>query len=176
MKTRKATVTTSIIKSLLFGLFMMTLILQGYSMHHRIDEDRFKITNDSIQLKNNSENHKMDKEKSKLCDDIPRIFINPDDGPVFLGKPVIIQKYIAENIRYPKRAKKLKLSGKVFVSFTINSDGTISDAKVVRGVHKLLDAEAIRIISTMPKWRPGKVNGKPTTISYTLPVNFKLPE
>ena len=66
------------------------------------------------------------------------------------------------------------IQGKVFIQFVIERDGSITDVKVVRGVDASLDKEAVRVVQSMPKWKPGKQRGKPVRVAYTLPINFQL--
>lgn len=97
-----------------------------------------------------------------------------NDYPSFPGGNV--QKWIAKNIKYPAEAIEKNIQGKVYVQFVIEKDGSITEVKVIRGVDPLLDAEAVRVVNNMPKWKPGTERGKPARISYTLPVNFFLPK
>ena len=83
-------------------------------------------------------------------------------------------EYLSKNISYPKIAAENKIEGKVIVQFIVEQDGTISNASVLRKMGWGMDEEAIRVIRAMPNWKPGKQNGKPVRIRYTLPVNFKL--
>ena len=94
--------------------------------------------------------------------------------PQFPGGLAAMLKYIRENIKYPEQAMKKGIQGRVTVSFIIEKDGSISDVKPVRSVHPLLDKEAVRMVKSMPKWSPGKNNGKPVRVRYNLPVMFKL--
>lgn len=82
--------------------------------------------------------------------------------------------YLAKNIRYPPEAKKNEVQGRVIVKFIVNEDGSITDEKVVRGIGAGCDEEAVRVIRNMPKWKPGKQNGKPVKVYYTLPITFRL--
>ena len=85
-----------------------------------------------------------------------------------------MQRFISENVEYPKSAKKNKEEGKVFVQFIIEGDGSLFDIKVVRGVSEALDNEAIRVVKLMPKWSPGESHGKVVRVKYTLPISFRL--
>ena len=86
-----------------------------------------------------------------------------------------LMKYISENIRYPQAAKDANTQGKVIVQFVVEKDGRVGEAKVVRGVDKNLDEEAIRVCKSLPKFNPGKdANGESVRVLYTLPVTFKL--
>ena len=100
------------------------------------------------------------------------IFQVVEDMPSFPGGNV--QKWIAKNVKYPVLAMENGIQGKVYIQFVIEKDGSITDTKVIRGVDASLDKEAIRVINSMPKWKPGKQRGKPVRVSYTLPINFQL--
>lgn len=82
-------------------------------------------------------------------------------------------KWLSDNIKYPAEAAKNGIEGRVIVQFVIGSDGTVSDAVVRRSVDPLLDAEALRVINAMPAWTPGKQDGKPVAVRYTIPVTFR---
>ena len=82
--------------------------------------------------------------------------------------------FLSRNIRYPEEAAKNNIQGRVVVQFVVKKDGSIGDVKVVRGVNPDLDAEAIRVIKSMPDFEPGKMNGEPVNVWYTLPLSFKL--
>lgn len=94
--------------------------------------------------------------------------------PEFPGGEEALYKYLAENIKYPVMAKNNKVEGRVYITFVIEKDGTVSDAKVLRSVNEELDAEALRVINAMPKWKPGTQRGVPVRVQYNIPINFKL--
>lgn len=84
--------------------------------------------------------------------------------------------YVSENMNYPNAAKRLGISGKVFVQFVVEKDGSLTDIKIIKGIHEDCDAEAIRVISEAPKWIPGKQRGRPVRVYKTLPIIFILRE
>ena len=94
--------------------------------------------------------------------------------PEFPGGMVEFMKWITKNLRYPKAAQQQKIQGKVMVAFIIGKDGTVSEIKVTKKVHPLLDAEALRVMKMMPKWKPGEDKGKPCLTYFCIPVNFVL--
>ena len=102
------------------------------------------------------------------------VFVQVEEMPQFPGGEMALRKFISENIKYPVEAKDKGIQGKVFVNFVINENGKIENTKVVRNAHPLLDAEALRVISLMPDWTPGKQSGKAVSVSYTIPVQFAL--
>lgn len=85
-----------------------------------------------------------------------------------------LMQYLAKNIKYPTIAQENGTQGRVVCQFVVNKDGSIVDVKVLRSVDPYLDKEAVRVISTMPKWKPGKQRGKPVRVKYTVPVMFRL--
>jgi TonB family protein len=97
-----------------------------------------------------------------------------EEMPSFKGGMQGMMNYLAENITYPLEAKKKGIQGRVFINFTILSDGSISDVKVLRGIGGGCDEEAIRVVKKMPKWNPGKQKGNPVAVKYNLPVKFSL--
>ena len=100
----------------------------------------------------------------------------PETMPSFRGGEQKLFEFIGKNVVYPQEAIDAGIEGKVFVEFYIERDGTVCDAKVLRGIGYGCDEEALRVIGLMPKWSPGKQRGKAVRVRYTLPVNFKLSE
>jgi TonB family protein len=94
--------------------------------------------------------------------------------PQFPGGPAALMEFLSKNIRYPKEADKNNIQGRVIVTFTVEKDGSISEAHTVKSVDPLLDAEAIRVINAMPNWIPGRQNGDPVRVKYTVPITFRL--
>lgn len=98
-----------------------------------------------------------------------------DEMPVFADNGIEgMMKYLAENIKYPTPARLKGTQGRVTVQFVVDKDGSISDIHVLRGIDPYLDGEAIRVVSTMPRWKPGKHKGEPVKVRYTMPVTFRL--
>ena len=85
-----------------------------------------------------------------------------------------LMQFLSKNIKYPTIAQENGTQGRVTVQFVVNKDGSIVDAKVIRGVDPYLDKEALRVINTMPKWKPGMQRGKPVRVKFTVPVMFRL--
>ena len=94
--------------------------------------------------------------------------------PNFPGGKEELFKYLAYNMIYPADAAKNKVEGRVLVTIVIEHDGSISNVNVVNSVYPSLDKEAIRVVSEMPKWIPGKANGKTVRVKYTIPITFRL--
>ncbi|OFX58047.1 MAG: hypothetical protein A2066_16070 [Bacteroidetes bacterium GWB2_41_8] len=99
---------------------------------------------------------------------------NIEEMPEFPGGQLVLRTHIAKNIKYPVYAQEHKIQGKVLVTFVITENGTISNPKIYKGVHPSLDAEAIRVVRSLPKWKPGSREGKPVRVSYTIPINFSI--
>lgn len=94
--------------------------------------------------------------------------------PSFPGGTKAMMEFLSKNTQYPEEAAKKGIQGTVFVQFVVEKDGSIKDVKVIRGKHPLLDAEAVRVAKLMPKWTPGKQDGKAVRVEFTMPVKFKL--
>tara|TARA_B100001250_G_scaffold204613_1_gene175585 strand:+ start:4434 stop:5930 length:1497 start_codon:yes stop_codon:yes gene_type:complete len=97
-----------------------------------------------------------------------------EKSAVFPGGDLGLMKFIQRNVRYPKIAKENNITGKVYVAYTINKQGDVTNVKVVKGVNKYLDEEARRVIKSLPKYKPAMNFGKPVNSTYTIPINFSL--
>ena len=106
--------------------------------------------------------------------DEQQIFTIVEEQPEFPGGMAECYKWIGKNLQYPTISAENGVQGRVTVNFVVNADGSIVDVKVIRGVDPYLDKEAIRVVSKMPKWKPGKQRGKAVRCSFNLPVRFKL--
>ena len=102
------------------------------------------------------------------------VFTVVEEMPQFPGGMQKAMEFLAKNIRYPAESQKAKIEGRVIVQFVVKEDGKVSDVKVVRSVSPDLDAEAIRVVSMMPEWIPGKQRGKAVAVKYTMPIMFRL--
>ena len=103
-----------------------------------------------------------------------QVFTVVEDMPEFPGGRKALLSYLANNINYPEEAKKAKVSGRVFVSFVIEKDGSVNDVKLLRGIGSGCDKESIRVVSSMPNWTPGTQKGAPVRVQYNLPIKFAL--
>ena len=103
-----------------------------------------------------------------------KVFDVVEQMPQFSGGIEALLKYLAENVRYPKEAEDKCLQGRVIATFVVEKDGSISRAKVVKSVDPLLDEEALRVVNSMPNWTPGRQNGEPVAVKYTIPISFRL--
>ena len=112
--------------------------------------------------------------KSNVTDaDVYEVVENMPEFPN--GGMAALMKYLTDNIRYPEAAKKAGIQGRVIVQFVVDKDGSIKNVRTLRGVNSDLDAEAIRVIQSMPKWKPGTQKGEPVKVKYTIPVMFRIP-
>lgn len=102
------------------------------------------------------------------------IFVVVENQPEFPGGTDAMMKFLADNIKYPVEAQKKGIQGRVVCSFVVMKDGSIEDVEVVRGVDPSLDAEAMRIIESMPEWKPGTQRGQAVNVRFVLPVIFRL--
>ena len=103
-----------------------------------------------------------------------KVFDVVEQMPEFIGGQAELMKFLAENVHYPEAAYKVGKQGRVIVTFIVEADGSVSNAKIVKKVSDELDAEALRVIGTMPKWKPGMQNGKAVRVKYTIPITFRL--
>jgi len=102
------------------------------------------------------------------------VFIVVEQMPEFPGGDQAARKFIAQQIKYPMEALKGGINGKVVVTFVVNSNGKVENAKIARGIDPALDAEAIRVVNSMPDWKPGKQRGQAVDVAYTMPIEFTL--
>ena len=107
-------------------------------------------------------------------EDDEEFFMVVENMPEFPGGDLGLMKYIQKNVRYPAIAKEYNITGKVFISFIVDKTGSVINVKVARGVDKNLDAEAVRVIKSLPKYKPGKQRGKAVRVMFTVPINFTL--
>lgn len=103
-----------------------------------------------------------------------QVFFIVEDMPEFPGGEMALRTYIANAIKYPVIAQENGIQGKVYVTFVVGKDGSVTNATIARGVDPSIDKEALRVINSLPKWKPGKQRGKPVNVSYTVPINFQL--
>ena len=94
--------------------------------------------------------------------------------PQFPGGPEVLMQFLSQNVKYPKEAYEKNVQGRVIASFVVEKDGSITEAVIRKSIDPLLDAEALRVIGSMPNWMPGRQNGEPVRVKYTVPITFKL--
>ena len=103
-----------------------------------------------------------------------QIFQVVENMPEFPGGRGKLMQYLASHIKYPPYAKEAGIQGRVFINFVVEKDGSITAVKVLRGIGGGCDEEAVRVVKSMPKWKPGMQRGKPVRVSFNLPVKFTL--
>jgi len=111
---------------------------------------------------------------NEVVEDSQEIFYHVEENPEYPGGFDQIGKFIGRNLRYPPMARETGVQGRVTVTFVVEKDGSISDVKVLRGIGSGCDEEAVRVVNAMPKWKPGKQNGKPVRVHFSLPIMFRL--
>ncbi|UKJ07724.1 energy transducer TonB [Solitalea lacus] len=111
---------------------------------------------------------------NEVVEDTQEIFLHVEENPEFPGGLEQIGKFIGKNLRYPAMARENNVQGRVMVTFVVEKDGSITDVKVLRGIGSGCDEEAARVVKAMPKWKPGKQNGRPVRVQFSLPIVFRL--
>ena len=143
------------------------------------------IVDDNVELDEEFEFESTEADDETLINAVPvieddageeesEVFIIVEDMPEFPGGELALRKYIADHIKYPVIAAENGIQGKVYVTFVVDKDGSVSNARIARGVDPSIDQEALRVVNSLPKWKPGKQRGKPVRVSYTVPINFQL--
>lgn len=150
---------------------LVTFTIVNYSKGIRITKDMV-AKGDVVKVA--FEANRSGKEESEGTPDSNKAYDVVDEMPQFPGGPYALFEFISKNIQYPKEAEDANLQGRVIVSFVVEKDGSVSNAKVVRPIDPLLDAEALRVVNSMPKWIPGKQNGEAFRVKYTIPVTFRV--
>jgi len=102
------------------------------------------------------------------------VYLNVDQMPVFPGGLKAMRVFLAMNVKYPKQAIQNKIHGKVYVNFVVDELGDVTNVKIIKGASWILEDEALRVIKLMPKWEPGRMEGKAVKVSYTVPINFNM--
>ena len=150
-----------------------TLVVNGKLSGIRIDYEEYKGLVDASIEEVKAGNGEI---SSVPCNEqTPGSFQLVEDKPSFKGGDANeFSKWVNQHLIYPKEAKESGTQGKVMVQFTIKADGSVSNVKVLKGVSPELDREAIRVVSSSPKWKPGKQRDKPVAVTYTFPVIFRL--
>jgi periplasmic protein TonB len=138
-------------------------------------------TQDDLSMKGNTEapaeeEIKVEEVKEQVIQqEAPKeIFTVVEEQPGYPGGDEARIKFLQENIKYPEEAKELGVQGKVFVTFVVEVDGSITDVRVLRGIGAGCDEEAIRVVRSMPRWVPGKQRGQPVRVQFNLPIKFTL--
>lgn len=151
-----------------------------------IEEDKRVTSNVEVDKGTDDINVSAAKEEVKVVDEPKKeepkpepkkteeIFKSAEQMPQFPGGDAALMKYINSHIHYPAAAEENNIQGRVVVQFVVEKDGSVGQVKVARSVDRSLDNEAVRVVKSLPKFIPGKQNGQPVRVWYTLPVTFKL--
>ena len=170
MITKNQKVKGSVIKVLLtLPVFALLILLNTQCDNTKPNDEKQQTT--VTETETILEQPVYDTEAATLQDSIYRV---SEVMPQYPGGPNEIMRYLQENIKYPQSAKDNKIEGRVFVTFVVEKDGSITNATVLRGIDKECDAEALRVVSSMPKWNPGQQDGKNVRTQFTIPIIYKF--
>ena len=136
-------------------------------------EDEIEIDAEADQTTEIQEYVPVEVSKEEEAEEV-QIFTVVESMPSYPGGEAARIQYLNENIRYPQMARESGIQGRVFVTFVVERDGSVTDVKVLRGIGGGCDEEAIRVIQNMPKWEAGKQRGKPVRVQFNMPILFKL--
>ncbi len=121
----------------------------------------------NTEVKSQTDNAKTEKQKGS-------VFVVVEEMPKYPGGVDAQVKFLTNNVKFPELARKEGVTGKVYVTFVIEKDGSVSNVRVIRGIGSGCDEEAIRVVKAMPKWIPGKQKGKTVRVQFNLPIVFNL--
>ena len=170
MITKNQKVKGSVIKVLLtLPVFALLILLNTQCDNTKPNEEKQQTT--VTETETILEQPVYDTEAATLQDSIYRV---TEVMPEYPGGPNEMMKYLQENIKYPQSAKDNKIEGRVYVTFVVEKDGSITNATVLRGIDKECDAEALRVVSSMPKWTPGQHKGEVVRTQFTIPIYYKF--
>ena len=136
-----------------------------------------EIVEDEVEIEKELEIEETETDEDEIVEieeDDEEFFMVVENMPEFPGGDLGLMKFIQKNVKYPAIAKEYNITGKVYVSFIVDKQGKVTNVKIVRGVDKNLDAEALRVVSMLPKYKPGKQRGKSVRVMFTIPINFTL--
>ncbi len=111
-------------------------------------------------------------EEEEVDEDV--IFTVVEDQPEFPGGEEARQRFLEDNLRYPTMAREAGIQGTVFVTFVVETDGSVTDVRVLRGIGGGCDEEAVRVVNMMPRWEPGRQRGQPVRVQFNMPIRFRL--
>ncbi|MDB0027363.1 energy transducer TonB [Flavobacteriales bacterium] len=134
------------------------------------------LAEDIILLEPEIEDTESDEEEAIeiIDEDDEKVLMVVENMPKFPGGNLALMRYIGKNVKYPSICKEYNITGKVYVSYIVDKQGEVTNVKIVRGVDKNLDAEAVRVVKSLPKYTPGTQRGKPVRVMFTMPINFTL--
>ena len=109
-----------------------------------------------------------------IDDDDTTVFVVPEILSEYVGGDEALIKFLQKNLVYPEEARLKGIEGRIIIGFVVEKDGSLTNFKILRGVHPILDNEALRVVKLMPKFIPGKIKNKPVRVQFNIPVTFKL--
>ena len=141
-----------------------------------INADAWATTHSPQQHTNMALSQQMPNRDEVVRKDTASVFEVVDEMPQFPGGFSAMMNYVGQNIKYPAEAVAKGLEGRVVVQFVVDKEGNLQDVKVIKGIDPLLDQEAVRVISSMPQWIPGKQKGKAVNVQFNMPLQFQIPQ
>ncbi len=142
---------------------------------HMLNQDDLnKSSTNTAPVSTEEQEIKVDDTKNQVIEQAAPILTIVELMPAFDGGEDKMYKWLAENIKYPQVAKETGISGTVIVTFVVEKDGAVTNAKILKGIGGGCDEEALRVVSAMPKWKSGKQNGVPVRVQFNLPIRFTL--
>ncbi len=160
------------------GVYNLAFRLKKKKYHCSVEVLNQKTIHLLVDIKKKKFETKEIKYIPHLPDPIPvdtsTVYVIIDEMPEFPGGEEELKRYIAMSVRYPVEAFEKGIVGRVFVTFVVNKKGEIEGVRVVRSVDPALDVEAVRAVSCLPTWKPGRQKGKLVKVSYTIPINFEI--
>jgi len=142
---------------------------------HMLNQDDLnKSSTNTAPVSTEDQEIKVDDSKNQVIEQAAPILTIVELMPGFDGGEEKMYKWLADNIKYPQVAKETGISGTVIVTFVVEKDGRVTNAKILKGIGGGCDEEALRVVSAMPKWKAGKQNGVPVRVQFNLPIRFTL--
>lgn len=155
-----------------FVLPLVFLLIFANSCMNRDNKDNREVSiEDNVVVTDTIELFGEDTSQGEMDVNGDEVFVVVEEQPEFPGGHPALMKFLSDNIRYPDHGD---IQGRVICNFIVEKDGSLSDFRVVRGVHPSMDKEALRVLQAMPNWKPGKQNGKEVRVRFTVPVVFRL--
>lgn len=166
--------TLKLVKYLLILPLAFILILANSCVNQDKKEGRDVATESSAAAPGSADTLDIIPEEVDIIEDNSEVFVVVEKQPEFPGGNAAMMKFLGDNIKYPAVAQENGIQGRVIVNFVVEKDGALSDMQVVRSQDAALDKEAVRVIESMPRWKPGTQRGEAVRVRYTLPVVFRL--
>lgn len=134
------------------------------------DELIDKVTNGNV----NDTIIAVENPQPEISEEVETIPVSVQEMPEFPGGMSALMKYVGDHLNYPAEAQRNNIEGKVFLKFVVNTDGSVNRIELIRGIDPVLDNEAIRVIGTLPRFKPGRQNGVAVRVWFSMPINFKI--